>query len=159
MLTYLGHRTGNILWIKARGELTPADHAEFFARLESLIQKYGKARVLCEVEDVQGADACAAWTDPTSSVRYKGGVRRFAIVGDEKDRAWLTRLCEPFVNARFFSTVQRGDAWRWVTEHVEEDCQEHIRRLAYAKWEAAGRPPGDGVPYWVAAEQELLNAV
>jgi len=159
MLTYLGSGKGNILWVKARGELTPADHMVFFARLEQLIQTYGKARVLCELEDVDGADACAAWTDPMSSVRYKDGVRRFAVIGDEKDRPWLTRLGEPFVNARFFTTAQRGEAWRWVSEQIEDDCQEHIRRLAYAKWEAAGHPPGDGVPYWVAAKWELLHAV
>jgi hypothetical protein len=32
---------------------------------------------------------------------------------------------------------------------------EEIRRLAYLKWEAAGRPEGDGFNFWVEAEQEL----
>lgn len=30
-----------------------------------------------------------------------------------------------------------------------------IRELAYLKWEAAGRPPGDGVNFWVEAETEV----
>lgn len=30
-----------------------------------------------------------------------------------------------------------------------------IRELAYAKWEAAGRPAGDGVQFWLEAEREL----
>ncbi|HEY8506417.1 MAG TPA: DUF2934 domain-containing protein [Gemmataceae bacterium] len=33
--------------------------------------------------------------------------------------------------------------------------QEQIRRLAYQKWEAAGRPAGDGVSFWLEAEKEL----
>lgn len=32
-----------------------------------------------------------------------------------------------------------------------------IRLRAYLKWQAAGQPPGDGVRFWLAAEQELLN--
>jgi hypothetical protein len=34
---------------------------------------------------------------------------------------------------------------------------EQIRLLAYQKWEAAGRPPGDGVEFWYAAERELRD--
>ncbi|HET6572235.1 MAG TPA: DUF2934 domain-containing protein [Fimbriiglobus sp.] len=33
--------------------------------------------------------------------------------------------------------------------------EQAIRELAYAKWEEAGRPPGDGVQFWLAAEREL----
>jgi hypothetical protein len=35
---------------------------------------------------------------------------------------------------------------------VAEDV---IRLRAYAKWEAAGKPAGDGVQFWLAAEREL----
>lgn len=34
---------------------------------------------------------------------------------------------------------------------------EQVRTLAYQKWEAAGCPPGDGVAFWRAAEQELAG--
>jgi hypothetical protein len=37
---------------------------------------------------------------------------------------------------------------------IEED----IRLLAYLKWEAAGKPPGDGLCYWIEAERELRPA-
>jgi len=32
---------------------------------------------------------------------------------------------------------------------------EDLRLCAYQKWEAAGKPAGDGVEFWLAAEQEL----
>lgn len=32
---------------------------------------------------------------------------------------------------------------------------DQIRLLAYQKWEAAGRPGGDGVEFWCTAEREL----
>jgi hypothetical protein len=34
---------------------------------------------------------------------------------------------------------------------------EDIRRCAYQKWEAAGQPTGDGVQFWLEAEQELME--
>jgi hypothetical protein len=33
--------------------------------------------------------------------------------------------------------------------------QEAVRVHAYQKWEAAGKPNGDGVNFWLEAEQEV----
>lgn len=33
---------------------------------------------------------------------------------------------------------------------------EDIRLCAYQKWEAAGKPAGDGVAFWLEAEQEMV---
>jgi hypothetical protein len=41
---------------------------------------------------------------------------------------------------------------------TSELSEEKVRARAYEKWEAAGRPSGDGVCYWLEAEQELLHA-
>jgi hypothetical protein len=35
--------------------------------------------------------------------------------------------------------------------------QEEVRVRAYLLWEAAGRPSGDGGPFWLQAERELCN--
>ena len=36
--------------------------------------------------------------------------------------------------------------------------EETIRQLAYSKWESAGRPLGDGLHFWLAAEAECCRA-
>jgi hypothetical protein len=36
--------------------------------------------------------------------------------------------------------------------------QEVVRGHAYQKWEAAGKPNGNGVNFWLEAEQEVLQA-
>ncbi|MFT5523287.1 MAG: hypothetical protein ACI9HK_001233 [Pirellulaceae bacterium] len=36
-----------------------------------------------------------------------------------------------------------------------DGCQEAVRSLAYSKWEAAECPTGDGVDFWLEAEQEV----
>jgi Protein of unknown function (DUF2934) len=42
------------------------------------------------------------------------------------------------------------------TAHQGEPVREDdIRLLAYKKWEKAGKPLGDGVRFWLEAEQEL----
>jgi hypothetical protein len=33
---------------------------------------------------------------------------------------------------------------------------EDIRLYAYRKWETAGKPTGDGIKFWLEAEQELV---
>ena len=35
--------------------------------------------------------------------------------------------------------------------------EEEIRIRAYRKWESAGKPIGDGIPFWLEAEQELVQ--
>jgi hypothetical protein len=34
--------------------------------------------------------------------------------------------------------------------------EDQVRLRAYLKWEAVGKPPGDGVGFWLEAERELL---
>jgi hypothetical protein len=36
--------------------------------------------------------------------------------------------------------------------------EEAIRCRAFQKWEAAGKPAGDGLRFWLEAEQELKQA-
>jgi hypothetical protein len=39
--------------------------------------------------------------------------------------------------------------------HGGVSLEEATRVRAYQKWEQAGRPEGDGVPFWLEAESEL----
>jgi hypothetical protein len=45
---------------------------------------------------------------------------------------------------------------RW--QHGGVTLEEATRVLAYQKWERAGHPNGDGVPFWLEAEAELSPA-
>jgi hypothetical protein len=45
-----------------------------------------------------------------------------------------------------------------VTESAPQNgciSDEDVRRAAYLKWEAAGKPEGDGTNFWLEALQEL----
>ena len=43
-------------------------------------------------------------------------------------------------------------------EQVQKGRSHAVQVRAYQKWEAAGKPKGDGVNFWIEAEQELLHA-
>lgn len=38
---------------------------------------------------------------------------------------------------------------------ASESIEQAVRELAYAKWEEAGRPNGDGVCFWLEAERAV----
>ena len=41
--------------------------------------------------------------------------------------------------------------------HHSSTAQESLRVSAYQKWEAAGKPAGDGVQFWLQAEKEAAH--
>ena len=49
------------------------------------------------------------------------------------------------------------DAATPSSQNLPTDLEETIRELAHAKWAAAGYPAGDGVSFWLEAEQELTT--
>ena len=50
-----------------------------------------------------------------------------------------------------------GPAEAPVSPQPSVPTPDEVRELAYAKWEAAGSPPGDGSEFWLQAEKELLD--
>jgi hypothetical protein len=42
-------------------------------------------------------------------------------------------------------------------QHDESASEEAIRLRAYQKWEAAGKPDGDGRRFWLQAVHEILQ--
>jgi len=53
--------------------------------------------------------------------------------------------------------VAVSEAQATVSPQPSVRTPDEIRQLAYEKWEAAGRPPGDGSDFWLQAEKELLD--
>jgi signal recognition particle GTPase len=41
--------------------------------------------------------------------------------------------------------------------NVQLVSAEDIRLCAYRKWESAGKPTGDGIQFWLEAQQELVQ--
>ena len=60
--------------------------------------------------------------------------------------------------ARTTNPAQAADATPLAPPtHDGAPADEAVRARAYSLWEAAGYPEGDGVEFWLRAEQELRN--
>jgi hypothetical protein len=44
-----------------------------------------------------------------------------------------------------------------ATADRQQPSPDEIRMAAYHRWESAGKPPGDGVHFWLEAERALLD--
>ena len=64
--------------------------------------------------------------------------------------AQANRTAQP----RITITCAAGD----LAELRHFESEEAIRLCAYQKWEAAGKPGGDGLQFWLEAERQLSNA-
>lgn len=158
MLNVLESGSPNLLLLQAKGQLTAADRAVFRGRLEEILHHYGSVRVFLDLTNLEGVDPCSEWDDPVSCLRWKDAVKRLAVVCQPVDQPMARNVTEPFVNVRFFPLSEWEEAWNWVAEGAEEEInKEFIRHLAYAKWQAAGCPEGDGLAFWVEAEKELRH--
>jgi hypothetical protein len=114
MLIVLERSSGNVLGIQASGKLTHADHRRLVPRLEELIRKHRKVRVLLDLADCRGWEVGAAWDDLTFGLKHGGDVERCAVVGETKWQEWMTKLSRPFFNVRYFAEADLEKAWRWV---------------------------------------------
>lgn len=55
----------------------------------------------------------------------------------------------------FGAATSLKDAIKEAAVSAEHPTEDAVRERAYRLWEEAGRPEGDGVDFWVRAEQEL----
>jgi demethylmenaquinone methyltransferase/2-methoxy-6-polyprenyl-1,4-benzoquinol methylase len=118
---------GKTLEVSASGKLTHGDYRRFIPEFERLIRKYGKIRILFEMEDFRGWKASALWDDIRLDLRHFAAIERLALVGNKRWQKWMSEFCRPFTSAkvRYFdlSAVDRARAWldeNSVSGHVEQ---------------------------------------
>lgn len=59
---------------------------------------------------------------------------------------------------KFFREVaEMFGAEEKVESTILDNIEGTVRERAYLLWEAAGRPEGDGVEFWLKAEEELTR--
>ena len=58
------------------------------------------------------------------------------------------------LNAQLVNTSEKEPDAQSVAELVSTD---DIRLYAFEKWQGAGKPVGDGILFWLEAEQEVLQ--
>jgi hypothetical protein len=110
-----------VLTIKAVGKLTKQDYEAFVPKVEQLIQRFGKIRILFEMEDFHGWSAGALWQDIKFDIKHFKDIERVALVGDRKWEKGMSVFCKPFTTAKvkYFDVNEADKAQDWIKEGIQ----------------------------------------
>ncbi len=106
-----------VLSLRATDYLTEEDLDVFFRAAEEKLRKYGKARVLLQLQDFRGWAPGASGGDSDSRQAQRDNIERFAIVGDTGWEEWLARIYTLLLTAQIkhFSSSDLEVASQWVS--------------------------------------------
>jgi hypothetical protein len=112
---------GKVLAIKAVGKLTKEDYEAFVPKVEQLIQRFGKVRILFEMKDFHGWNAGALWQDIKFDIKHFRDIERLALVGDRKWEKGMSIFCKPFTTAKikYFDVNEADKAKIWIKEGIQ----------------------------------------
>ena len=111
---------GRLLAVHATGKLTSEDYAAFVPRVEGLIARHGKIRLLFEMHDFHGWTLGAFWEDVKFDLKHINHIERLAIVGEKRWQQGMSTFCKPFTTARirYFSQDQIEQATEWLGQEL-----------------------------------------
>lgn len=112
---------GKILTISVTGKLTRDDYKSFVPKVEELILKFGKIRMVLEMRDFHGWDAGALWEDIKFDIRHFSDIESVALVGDKKWEKGMSIFCKPFTQAmiKYFDLSEIYRAYEWIRAGLE----------------------------------------
>lgn len=96
MLSYREDAELGIAEITIEGRITRQEFERVAERLEALIARHGKVRVLEHIKTFEGMDAAAFWEDIAFSLRHLNDFSRCAVVTDKHWVNLWSELLRPF---------------------------------------------------------------
>ena len=104
--------------VRATVKLTEKDYQEvLIPRLESLLEEYGKARLLFHMdEQFQGWELGALWDDAKFGLRHRNDFSKVAVVGGARWVEWGVKLFAPLMEGevKTFPADQLPQAVDWI---------------------------------------------
>ncbi len=107
---------GKVLEVNLQGKLTAEDYREFVPRVEELIARHGKIRMIVRLQDFHGWDAAALWEDIKFDLKHFADIERLALIGEKQCQKGMGVICKPFTKAevRFYEPDEAPLAYEWV---------------------------------------------
>jgi hypothetical protein len=107
---------GNFVEVKASGLLVDEDYDKFVPYMEHLIERWGKLRMLFDMQECTGWSPTGAWHELKFQSKHRKDLKKVAVVGDEKWAEWATRFSKLFTGSdvRFFDASDVEDARAWI---------------------------------------------
>ncbi len=112
---------GKIMEVAATGKFEKEDYQLFVPAAESLINEFGKIRVLFIMHDFHGWSAGALWEDIKFDLKHFNHIERLGIVGESKWEQGMAIFCRPFTTAKlkYFDIEKIADAREWINDDLE----------------------------------------
>jgi hypothetical protein len=106
----------NLLEVVVSGKLAHEDYERFLPRVDQLVARHGKIRVLFDMVDFHGWEASALWDETKFTFKHFNDISRIAMVGDALWEKGMSAFCRPFTAAeiRYFDWTQIHEAWAWL---------------------------------------------
>lgn len=119
MLELIEEMPGNILAIKASGEVTAGDYESIMVpAVEGKLREFDKVRMFYELgTEMSGFTAGAMWQDAKVGMSHLLSFEKIAVV---TDHAWIANAVRAFAfmmpcPVKIFSTAERDAAKSWIT--------------------------------------------
>lgn len=118
MIRVMPESDGKILGIEAQDTLTHGDYKEILIpRMESIIEEFGKIRLLINVPNsVAHWTPEAMWDDIRFGRAHKDEIEKMCLVGDANMFQWSLKIYSELAtdHAMNFSREQLEEAWAWI---------------------------------------------
>ena len=113
---------GRLLIVSVSERLTKADYRALSPKVEELIRRFGKIRVVFEMRDFHGWDASALWEDIKFDIKHFSDIDLLALVGDQDWEKGMSIFCKPFTGARirYFDLSEIYKAYDWIRAGLED---------------------------------------
>ncbi|MCG6887097.1 MAG: STAS/SEC14 domain-containing protein [Proteobacteria bacterium] len=119
MLELIEDMPGNVLAIKASGEVTAEDYETIMVpAVEARLKQFDKVRMLYELgPEMNGFTAGAMWQDAKVGMSHLLSFEKIAVV---TDHAWVANGVRAFAfmipcPVKIFSTAERDAAKNWIS--------------------------------------------
>src|SRR5256886_13386825 len=102
--------------IDLTGKLDADDYKHSRPKIEELIRKQGKLRLLVHMHDFHGWTPGGLWEDLKFDAKHFKDLERIAFVGDKQWEEGMSKFCGAFTTAetRFFEETRLEAARKWL---------------------------------------------
>jgi len=107
----------DVLWVKVSGTLSNEDYADLVPSREKMIARFGKLKLLFEMEPgFTGWEPMAVWDDLKFSFSHRNDLERVAIVGSKKWEELAGKLWSALVQTevKYFEQGEAEEALAWL---------------------------------------------
>jgi hypothetical protein len=107
----------DVLWVKVSGTLSKEDYADLVPSWEKMIARFGKLKLLFEMEPgFTGWGPIAGWDDLKFSVSHRNDLDRVAIVGSKNWEETAGKLWSALVQTevKYFEQGETEKALAWL---------------------------------------------